>query len=115
MIPRSRAEAEFLAIGVGARTWLLEAAAAGTQRMNQKMAEAVTLAKIAGAGDVDRALGTSALGGRFANGDLASILNAHHTRTQTHAADETRSLTQGTAGWAPIGGTDVNGQLEGTL
>lgn len=115
VIPRSRAEAEFLAIGDGARTWLLEAAAAGTQRMNQKMAEAVTLAKIAGAGDVDRALGTAALNGRFANGDLASILNAHTARTQTRTADETRSLTQGTARWAPIGGTDVSGDLEETL
>jgi len=34
---------------------------------------------------------------------LASILNAALTRTTTHAAGETRSLTQGTAGWAAIG------------
>lgn len=58
---RTAGEAEFLAIGAGARTWLVEAAAAGTGRMNVKMAEAVTLAKIAGTEAVDRALGDAAL------------------------------------------------------
>lgn len=103
VIPRSKAEAEFLGIGHGARTWLLEAAAAGTARMNVKMAEAVALAKIAGATDVDRALGVAALHGRFATGDLASILNTATARVSTHAASESRSLTQGTGGWAAIG------------
>ena len=102
IVPRSKAEAEFLGIGAGARTWLLEAAAAGTARMNVKMAEAVTLAKIAGTAQVDQALGAAAIHGRFATGDLASILNAATMRTATHAADETKSLTQGTAGWAAI-------------
>lgn len=101
--PRSKAEAEFLAIGDGARTWLLEAAAAGTARMNTKMSEAVTLAKITVTADVDKALGVAAVHGRFATGDLASILNAAGARTSTHAAPETKSLTQGTAGWAAIG------------
>lgn len=103
IVPRSKAEAEFLGIGHGARTWLLEAAAAGTARMNVKMAEAVTLAKIAGTAEVDQALGTAAVHGRFATGDLASILNAATTRQATHAAGESRSLTQGTGGWAAIG------------
>jgi hypothetical protein len=103
--PRARRaeETEFLAIGAGAAAWLVEAAAAGTARMNVKMAEAVALAKIAGTEAVDRALGDAALHGRFARGDLASILNANITRTTMHAADETRSLTQGTAAWAPLG------------
>jgi transposase len=103
--PRARSadEAAFLAIGEGARTWLVEAAAAGTARMNVKMAEAVTLAKIAGAEAVDRALGDAALHGRFAHQDLSSILNANIRRTTTHAADETRSLTQGTGAWAGLG------------
>ena len=70
--------------------------------MNMKMAEAVALAKIAGQSEVDQALGTAAIHGRFANKDLASILNAAGTRTITHAAGETRPLTQGTAGWAAI-------------
>jgi hypothetical protein len=71
--------------------------------MNVKMAEAVTLAKIAGTEAVDRALGDAALHGRFAHGDLPSILNANIRRTTTHAADETRSLTQGTSAWAGLG------------
>lgn len=71
--------------------------------MNVKMAEAVTLAKIAGTNEVDQALGTAAIHGRFATGDLASILNAATTRATTHAAGESRSLTQGTSGWAAIG------------
>jgi transposase len=100
---RTAGEVEFLAIGEGARTWLVEAAAAGTARMNVKMAEAVTLAKIAGTAEVDKALGNAAFHGRFAHQDLASILNANIQRTTTHAADETRSLTQGTGAWAAMG------------
>jgi hypothetical protein len=68
-----------------------------------KMAEAVTLAKIAGTTEVDHALGTAAIHGRFATGDLASILNAATARATTHAAAESKSLTQGTGGWAAIG------------
>ena len=100
---RSAAEAEFLGIGAGARAWLLEAAAAGTTRMNVKMAEAVALAKISGIAPVDEALGEAATYGRFATGDLASILGSQSSRTLTHRADEARSLAQGTAGWAAIG------------
>lgn len=102
IVPRSKAEAEFLRIGHGAQAWLLEAAAAGTARMNVKMAEAVTLAKIAGITEVDQALGTAAIHGRFATGDLASILKAATARQVTHAAGESKSLTQGTSGWAAI-------------
>lgn len=99
---RTGAEAEFLAIGGGAVAWLKEAAAVGTQRMNVKMAEAVSLAKIAGVIDVDRALGTAAIHGRFAHGDLSSILQAGRASTATHAASEEASLTQGTGAWAAI-------------
>ena len=100
---RSAAETEFLAIGAGARTWLLEAAAVGTLRITHKMAEAVALAKIAGQADVDQALGTAAIHGRFTHKDLASILNAAGLRSSSHTASETQSLTQGTRGWAAIG------------
>ncbi|BCW47967.1 hypothetical protein StoSoilB13_03090 [Arthrobacter sp. StoSoilB13] len=112
MKARTADEAEFLAIGEGARTWLVEAAAAGTARMNVKMAEAVTLAKIAGTAEVDKALGNAAFHGRFAHGDLASILNAGKPRTTTHSADETRSLTQGTSAWAGLGVTASTTQEE---
>ncbi len=100
---RSAAEAEFLGIGAGARSWLLEAAAAGTSRMTMKMAEAVALAKISGIAEVDKALGEAATYSRFATGDLASILAASGFQTATRKADEKTSLAQGTAGWAAIG------------
>jgi transposase len=100
---RSAAEAEFLRIGAGAKAWLLEAAAAGTTRINVKMADAVALAKISGLTAVDEALGEAATYGRFATGDLASILGSNSSRTLTHRADEGQSLAQGTAGWAAIG------------
>jgi transposase len=110
-VPRSKAEAEFLGIGAGARTWLLEAAAAGAQRINVKMAEAVALAKIAGTDEVDKALGVAAIHHRFAHGDLASLLNAGGSRNGLRTAAEDKSLTQGTAGWAGLG---INGVEEGT-
>lgn len=100
---RSAEEAEFLAIGHGAHAWLIEAAAAGTQRMNQKMREAVQLARIHGIEVVDEALGVAAAYGRFDTGDLASILTTKASSLATRHASETRSLAQGTRGWASIG------------
>jgi transposase len=105
-LARNEAEAAFLALGDGARLWLTEAAAAGTTKIRLKMAQAVTLAKLFEAKDVDWALGHAAVHARFAEADLASILDHHAT---THAdgprnrAGEDRSLTQGTAGWAALG------------
>lgn len=113
IVPRSAEEAEFLGIGAGARSWLLEAAAAGTVRIRKKMAEAVALAKITGTAEVDKALGVAAVHHRFAHGDLASLLNAAGHRTGQHAATEDKSLTQGTGGWAGLGGTGTTGTEEG--
>jgi transposase len=99
---KNLAEAEFLALGEGARLWLLEAAAAGTTKMRVKMAEALALAKLFDPREVDWALGHAAVHGRFAEADLASILDHHATGTRTgerHQAGEDRSLTQGTASW----------------
>ena len=62
---------------------------------------AVTMAKVAGNTRVDWALGHAAVNGRFGHKDLASILNAHPPAT-TRQAGETRSLAQGTSGWARI-------------
>ena len=98
---RNAAEAEFLGIGAGAHAWLIEAAAAGTSRMNTKMTQAVALAKIHGVAEVDQALGTAATYGRFATGDLASILGTS-TPAPGHRADEKSSLAQGTAAWAAL-------------
>ena len=48
--PRTEAEAAFLAIGDGAQRWLVEAAASGAARIRSKMARAVELAAVLGAG-----------------------------------------------------------------
>ena len=105
-LARNASEAAFLALGDGARLWLAEAAAAGTTKIRLKMAQAVTLAKLFEAKDVDWALGHAAVHARFAEADLASILD-HHATTSTAAppsrAGEDGSLTQGTAGWAALG------------
>ena len=75
--PRARTEAEaaFLALGDGAQAWLVEASAVGTVRIRAKMADAVQLAALVGAERVDAALGVAATAGRFAEADLASIVD----------------------------------------
>jgi hypothetical protein len=96
------AEAEFLAIGDGARTWLVEAAAAGTSRVKVKMAEAVTLARLHGPDRVDWALGHAAMFARFAEGDLTSILAANPPGDR-RSVGEGHSLQTGTAAWEGFG------------
>ena len=71
---RSREEQAFLALGPGAEAWLIKAAAAGATRVRRKMAEAVDLAKLHGAEQVEHALKVCAEAGRFGDGDLAAIL-----------------------------------------
>lgn len=106
--PTKESEATFLALGEGATRYLVEAAAVGTRRLEKKMADAVTLAALHGAGTVDRALGIAAIAGRFSEGDLESII--------VHASGETRgvavppaehSLAVGTGGWSGIGAIEV--------
>ncbi|MGH3448681.1 MAG: IS21 family transposase [Nocardioidaceae bacterium] len=105
--PRARntGEAEFLALGDGARLWLAEAAAAGTTKMRVKMADALALAKLFDPAEVDWALGHAAVHERFAEADLALILDHHatHPSTGQRRAAEDTSLTQGTASWAGLG------------
>lgn len=105
---RNAAEAAFLALGEGARLWLVEAAAAGTTKMRVKIDEALALAKLFDPGEVDWALGHAAVHGRFAEADLASILDHHARRPGSgeHRASEDSSLTQGTSGWARLGQPD---------
>ncbi|MST31931.1 IS21 family transposase [Acidimicrobiaceae bacterium USS-CC1] len=98
----NRHEAAFLALGEGAKRWLSEAAAIGARGIEARMAEAVELARIVGERRVDEALGLAAFAGRFAAGDLASILDA---RTDTpRRADPSVSLQPGTSPWAALGG-----------
>lgn len=98
----SAAEAEFLALGEGARTWLVEAAAVGTARVKVKMAEAVTLARLHGSDRVDWALGHAAAYGRFADGDVVSILDTGPPAGR-RAASGDHSLQAGTGAWAALG------------
>lgn len=102
--PTKASEAAFLALGEGAKLYLIEAAAAGVRRIEARMAEAVALGALHGAGVVDQALGTAAMVGRFADGDLESIL--------VHAQGATRpilgpppghSLAAGTSMWSALG------------
>lgn len=105
--PRARTTGElaFLAIGPGAGLWLTEAAEAGTARIRVKMAQAVQLAGLFGTGEVDAALGHAAVHGRFAETDLAAIIDHRATRPAagTRQAGEQASLTQGTTAWAALG------------
>jgi transposase len=104
--PRTEAEAAFLAIGDGAQRWLAEAAACGAARIRSKMARAVELAAVVGAGQVDAALGLAAIAGRFADGDLASIIDhlaAEQEIGEVVIADEAHSAQPGTSGWARLG------------
>jgi len=86
---------------------LVKAAAAGTQRLRRKMGEAVDLSKLHGADEVSRALETCAHAGRFADGDLASVL-AHQARTGggelvLFPAREESSLQNSTRAWEGFG------------
>ena len=107
---KSTAEAEFLGIGEGARLWLVEAGAAGATKMRVKMAAAVQLARLFTPAEVDWALGHAAVHGRFAEADLASILDHHRQQASDvqHRAGGDRSLTQGTRSWARYGTQEVN-------
>lgn len=96
--PTNGSEAAFLALGEGAKLWLLEAAAAGTRGIEARMDEAVSLAKVVDAERVDEALGLAAMAGRFGRGDLVAICDAK--RSEVHRVDPGNSLQPGTASWA---------------
>jgi transposase len=103
---RSREEQAFLQLGPGAERWLIRAAAAGTQRLRRKMAEAVDLAKLHSPEEVCGALEVCADAGRFADGDLAAIL-AHQQAGTVIAfparACEESSLQHSTRSWEGFG------------
>lgn len=107
-------EAAFLMLGPGAASWLIEAGAAGARRVKAKTAEAVALAKLYSVAEVDRALGTAAVTGRFADKDLISILDyqAAHPAAEPTRASEAHSLQPGTGAWSTFGTTPTNGISE---
>jgi hypothetical protein len=104
--PRTPGEAAFLALGPGAAAWLTGAATAGTARVRMKMDQAVEFAAVYGTAEVDAALAVAAEAGRFAEGDLASILR-HRRRTDSGGVVvpivEGHSLQTGTGRWKQVG------------
>ena len=104
--PRTPGEAAFLALGSGAAAWLTEAAAAGTARIKMKMDQAVEFAAIDGHEVVDAALAAAAEAGRFAEGDLTSILRHHQRTADPHRVvvpiSEHQSLQPGTSRWKEL-------------
>ena len=108
--PRTAGEVAFLGLGEGAARWLIEAGAAGAQRVRSKMARAVELAAVVGAAKVDQALGLAAITGRFADDDLPAIVDhlaAAGQAGQAVTADEAHSAQPGTSSWAALGGPQV--------
>lgn len=103
--PTTAAEGEFLALGPGAALWLQEAGESGVRHVRSKMADAVTLAKLHGATEVDRALGTAATVERFADGDLMAILShqVEHDDVEPTRPGEQHSLQPGTSAWSGFG------------
>ena len=104
---KSAQERAFLAVGPGANAWLIAAAAAGAARVRRKMAEAVDLAKLHAAADVDDALAAAAAAGRFGDGDLAAILAHQQAGARViefpERASEQQSLQSSTRSWEGYG------------
>lgn len=69
------------------------------------MANAVALSKLHTPEQVDWALGQAAVHGRFAQNDLAAILDHHTTALPgpRRTAGESGSLAQGTNSWTQLG------------
>ena len=104
----SRSEEQFLALGEGAKRYLVEGAATRSPAPRSSHGRGRPLAALHGAGPVDEALGLAAMAGRFCEGDLESII--------VHAAGALRvravpppehSLAQGTAAWSALGTNEV--------
>jgi transposase len=114
--PKSAEEEAFLAIGEGAKLWLVEAAAAGTHKLRFKMERILALSKLYGRETTDEALEVAATSGRFGEEDLVSILayrrsgfaaehNGHRQISEALPASlaDAHSLQRGTASWKGYG------------
>jgi transposase len=104
--PANPVEAAFLELGPGAERWLILAAASGAERIRTKIGRATELAALVGADQVERALGLAAEAGRFADGDLESIVD--HLRLMGDRSTERLgvgddTLQPGTSAWELVG------------
>ena len=107
-MPKAKKPSEeaFLSLGEGARLYLVEAAASGVRRIEDRMAEAVTLAAFHGKEAVDNALDSAALARRFEMGDLESIItHAKGSLLQRSHIRSIHSLAASTSAWNGIGNT----------
>lgn len=104
--PASPEERAFLELGGGAERWFILAAASGAERIRTKIRRATELATLVGPGQVERALGLAAEAGRFADGDLESIvdhLRLMGDRTQEPVEGSDDTLQPGTSSWELVG------------
>jgi transposase len=112
--PRSLEEEAFLAIGEGAKLWLVEAAAAGIHKIRPKMERARQLSKLYDKRAVGEALGVAARSGRFGEEELLAILtyrcshpveeeNGNAAPPPVLEAAEAHTLQRGTASWGRFG------------
>jgi hypothetical protein len=104
--PTNPEEAAFLGLGPGAERWLILAAASGAERIRTKIRRATELAMLVGSDQVERALGLAAEAGRFADGDLESIvdhLRLMGDRRKGHLDVGDDTLQPGTGAWELIG------------
>lgn len=109
--PRSLEEEAFLAIGEGARLWLVEATAAGVHKIHPKMEHARQLSRLYGKKALSEALQIAARSRRFSDEDLSDII----VYRRSHPADESveagrllasaeaHTLQHGTASWGRFG------------
>jgi hypothetical protein len=104
--PASPEEAAFLSLGSGAERWLILAAASGAERIRTKIRRATELAMLVGSDQVERALGLAAEAGRFADGDLESIvdhLRLLGERSSERLEPDEDTFQPGTSAWDLIG------------
>ena len=104
--PASPEEAAFLSLGPGAERWLVLAAASGAERIRTKIRRATELAMLVGPRQVERALGLAAEAGRFADGDLESIvdhLRLLGERSSERLEPDDDTLQPGTSAWELVG------------
>ncbi len=99
-------EARFLGIGHGASRWLIEACALGVTRIPTKMELALDLVRRYGQRLVDETFTISPMTGRFASGDIESILVARQradTDGERASTPDVNTLQVGTSTWEGFG------------
>jgi hypothetical protein len=105
--PRANTELEraFLALGDGAKSWLIAAAAAGVSGIHTRMQGALDLRAFHDAAAVDAALALAAAAERFEREDLASILahQANALRGEHASTHHENSLQKSTSAWSGFG------------